>query len=116
MTMATDARQGGAGGYDRLRNVDVCLTVELGRTHMKLREVLTLGEGSVVPLERMTDEPLDVCVNGNPIAKAQIVSQDNRFALEIVSLIDDEQDAPNGIQAPQTPQPPTSADAREASA
>ena len=49
---------------DLLRNVDVRLSVELGRTQVKLKDVLALGPDSVVPLDRMTDELLDVYVNG----------------------------------------------------
>ncbi|MGB3378432.1 flagellar motor switch protein FliN [Allopontixanthobacter sediminis] len=73
-------------GLDLLRNVDVTLSVELGRCQLKLKDVLTLGEESVVPLDRLTDELLDVFVNGNPIAKGEIVAQDGRFALKIVQL------------------------------
>jgi flagellar motor switch protein FliN len=73
-------------GFDLLQNVDVCLSVELGRTEMKLRDVLALGEESVVMLDRLTDELLDVLVNGTAIAKGEIVAQGNRFGLRIVEL------------------------------
>ena len=76
-------------GLDMLRNVDVRLSVELGRTQMKLKDVLALGEESVVPLDRLTDELLDIHVNGQVIAKGEIVTQGNRFALRIVELGDD---------------------------
>lgn len=68
-------------------DVTVSLSVELGRTEMALREVLALGEESVVALDRLTDEPLDVLVNGKPIARAEIVAENNRFALRIVELV-----------------------------
>jgi len=80
-------------GLDILRNVDVRLSVELGRVQMKLKDVLGLGPDSVVPLDRLTDELLDVYVNGQPIAKAEIVTQGNRFALRIVELAGDGDDA-----------------------
>ena len=73
-------------GLDLLRNVDVCLTVELGRCQIKLKDVLSLGEDSIVQLDRLTDELLDVFVNGKAIAKGEIVAQGNRFALKIVEL------------------------------
>ena len=73
-------------GLDFLRDVDVRLSVELGRADMKLRDVLSLGEESVVMLDRLTDELLDVLVNGKPIAKGEIVAQGNRFGLRIVEL------------------------------
>lgn len=67
--------------------VMVSLSVELGRTELALREVLALGEDSVVALDRLTDEPLDVLVNGRPIARAEIVAENGRFALRIVELV-----------------------------
>lgn len=74
-------------GYDLLKDVGVSLTVELGRTEMRLRDVLTLGEDSVVMLDRLTDELLDVLVNGRLIARGEIVAENNRFGLRIVELI-----------------------------
>ena len=75
-----------ARGFDLLKNVDVRLSVELGRTEMKLKDVLALGEESVVMLDRLTDELLDVMVNGKPIAKGEIVAENGRFGLRIVEL------------------------------
>jgi flagellar motor switch protein FliN/FliY len=73
-------------GFDLLKEVDVRLSVELGRTAMKLKDVLALGEESVVMLDRLTDELLDVHVNGKLIARGEIVAQGNRFGLRIVEL------------------------------
>ena len=73
-------------GFDLLKEVDVRLTVELGRTDMKLKDVLALGEESVVMLDRLTDELLDVMVNGKLIARGEIVAQGNRFGLRIVEM------------------------------
>jgi len=74
-------------GFDFLKDVDVRLSVELGRTDMKLKDVLSPGEESVVVLDRLTDELLDVMVNGKAIAKGEIVAQGNRFGLRIVELL-----------------------------
>lgn len=79
-------------GFDFLKEVDVRLSVELGRTDMKLKDVLSLGEESVVMLDRLTDELLDVMVNGKLIARGEIVAQGNRFGLRIVEM--------NGASAP----------------
>lgn len=73
-------------GFDFLQDIDVCLSVELGQTDMKLRDVLALAEESVVVLDRLTDELLDVTVNGKAIAKGEIVAVGNRFGLRIVEL------------------------------
>lgn len=74
--------------FDLLKDVNVRLSVELGRTEMKLKDVLGLGEESVVMLERLTDELLDVMVNGKLIAKGEIVAEGGRFGLRIVEMAD----------------------------
>lgn len=77
----------------RFGEVTVRLSVELGRTDMPLKEVLALGEGSVVPLNRLTDELLDVTANGRVIARGEVIAQDGRFALRIVNLAGDAPEA-----------------------
>ena len=77
-------------GYDLLKDVGVSLTVELGCTEMRLRDVLMLGEDSVVMLDRLTDELLDVLVNGRLIARGEIVAENNRFGLRIVEMLGDD--------------------------
>jgi len=83
--------------FDILKDVDVRLTVELGRTNLKLKELLALGEDSVVTLDKLSDELLDVLVNGTLIARGEVVTQGDRFGLRIVELAnranDDEADA-----------------------
>lgn len=76
----------------RFGEVTVRLSVELGRTEMPLKEVLSLGEGSIVSLNRMTDELLDVTANGRVVARGEVIAQDGKFALRIVSLVGDPQD------------------------
>ncbi|KPP92586.1 flagellar motor switch protein FliN [Erythrobacter sp. HL-111] len=85
----------------RFGDVSVRLSVELGRTEMSLRDVLALGEGSVVALDRLTDELLDVTANGRVIARGEVVAEDGRFALRIVSLAGEE-----GDEAPPEPDAP----------
>lgn len=77
-------------GYDLIKDVDVRLTVELGRTDMKLKDVLGLTTDSVVVLDRMTDELLDVMVNGKLIARGEVVTHGERFGLRIVELVGQE--------------------------
>ncbi len=76
----------------RFGDVTVRLSVELGRADMPLKEVLSLGEGSVVSLNRLTDELLDLTANGRVIARGEVVAQDGRFALRIVSLVGEDGD------------------------
>ena len=77
-------------GFEFLKDVDVRLTVELGRTEMKLKDVLSLTEESVVMLDKLTDQLLDVMVNGKLIARGEVVAQGERFGLRIVELIGQE--------------------------
>lgn len=77
-------------GFDLIKEVDVRLSVELGRTQMPLKEVLALAEDSVVMLDRLTDELLDVHVNGTLIARGEIVAQGGRFGLKIVEMLGSE--------------------------
>ena len=72
--------------FDLLKDIDVRLTVELGRTNLKLKELLGLGEDSVVTLDKMSNELLDVLVNGTLIARGEVVTQGDRFGLRIVEL------------------------------
>ena len=78
-----------ATGLGLIQDIDVRLTVELGRAQMSLREVLDLAEESVVMLDRLTDEPLDVMVNGKLIAKGEVIAEGNRFGLRILELVGD---------------------------
>lgn len=81
--------------FARFGDVAVRLSVELGRTELPLRDVLQLGEGSTVTLDRMTDELLDVTANGRVIARGEVVAEKGRFALRIVSLVgEDGKDIP----------------------
>lgn len=81
--------------FARFGDVAVRLSVELGRAELPLRDVLMLGEGSTVTLDRLTDELLDVTANGRVIARGEVVAEKGRFALRIVSLVGEEgQDLP----------------------
>ena len=86
-------------GFGLIPDIDVRLTVELGRTDMALRDVLALGEESVVMLDRLTDEPLDVKVNGKLIARGEVVAEGNRFGLRIIELVGVDQPSPAAVQA-----------------
>ena len=76
-----------ADGLGLIQDINVRLTVELGRTQMRLREVLDLAEESVVMLNRLTDEPLDIMVNGKLIARGEVIAEGNRFGLRVLELV-----------------------------
>lgn len=76
-----------------LENIGVALTVEVGRTEMTIRDLLRLSEGSVVELNRMAGDPLDVLVNGTPIAKGEVVLVGDRFGIRFGQIITPEERA-----------------------
>jgi flagellar motor switch protein FliN/FliY len=80
---------GGASATDleRLNQVIVELTVEVGRTRMTLGQALALGPGSVVTLDRLADKPVDLLVNGKPIARGEVVVIDEEFGLRITEVV-----------------------------
>ncbi len=80
------AADGGAG-LERLFDVPVELAVEIGRTHMTIRETLSLGPGSIVTLNRLAGEPVDLLVNGKPIARGEVVVLDEEFGLRVTEVL-----------------------------
>ena len=77
----------------RLTEVTVELTVEVGRTRMQLGETMSLGPGSVVTLDRLADKPVDLLVNGRPIARGEVVVIDEQFGLRITEVVGAERPA-----------------------
>jgi flagellar motor switch protein FliN/FliY len=69
------------------------LTGEVGRTELTIRDLLRLSEGSVVELDRLAGDPLDVLVNGTPIAKGEVVVVGERFGIRVGEIIDPEKRA-----------------------
>ena len=70
-----------------LENIDVALTVEVGRAQLTIRDLLRLSEGSVIELNRMAGDPLDVLVNGTLIAKGEVVMVGERFGIRFGHVI-----------------------------
>ncbi|RDV02699.1 flagellar motor switch protein FliN [Sphingorhabdus pulchriflava] len=76
-----------AKNFNLLAGVNIRLSVEVGSTLMTLAELAALDEGSVVALDRQTDEPLDICANGSRIARGEIVAVDGRYGIRITQLV-----------------------------
>ena len=74
----------------RLHDVPVELAVEVGRTKMTIREALALGPGSIVTLNRLAGEPVDLLVNGKPIARGEVVVIDEEFGLRVTEVLESE--------------------------
>ena len=76
----------GAGDLERLESVSVEVAVEIGRTNMTLGGALALAPGSIVTLDRAADQPVDLLVNGRPIARGEVVVIDEEFGLRITEV------------------------------
>lgn len=72
---------------DTLLKVPVMLSIEVGRTKMTINEIMNMREGSVIELERLLDEPLDILVNGALIAHGVVVLANDRFGIQITDII-----------------------------
>lgn len=68
-------------------DIQLDVTVELGRTHRKIRDVLELGPGSVVELDRLAGEPVDILVNDKLFAKGEVVVIDENFGVRITDIL-----------------------------
>ena len=82
-----DAAAGAFRDLRRLSDVPVDLTVEMGRTRLTVGETLELRQGSIVTLNRMAGEPVDLLVNGTPIARGEVVVIDEQFGLRITDVV-----------------------------
>ena len=69
-----------------LENIDVALTVEVGGAEIKIKELLRLGEGSVVELDRLAGDPLDILANGTMIAKGEVVMVGEKFGIRFTEV------------------------------
>lgn len=76
-----------AANFRLLQDVDVKLTVEIGSTSLTLRELLALGESSVIELDRQANELLDVLVNGTLIGRGEVVTVGERFGVRMTELV-----------------------------
>ncbi|MEM9382253.1 MAG: flagellar motor switch protein FliN [Planctomycetota bacterium] len=85
---ATDA-DGNPIGMEALLEVPVRVTVRIGRASLSLGELVKLGPGSLIPLDREAHEPADVLVNGKVIARGEVVTIDNSYGVRITSVAQD---------------------------
>lgn len=87
---APEPGTGGAEGtasLDLLLDVPLRITVELGGARLSIRELLQLGHGSVVELDKPGGEPLDVYVNGKPIARGEAVIVNEKFGIRLTEIV-----------------------------
>ena len=92
----------------RLHDVPVELAVEIGRTTMTIRETLELAPGAIVSLNRLAGEPVDLLVNGRPLARGEVVVIDEEFGLRITEILDrraEENGPPMAVEHAMVPSP-----------
>jgi flagellar motor switch protein FliN/FliY len=80
---------GGGAGHDinMILDIPVQLTVELGRTRIPIKHILQLAQGSVVELDAMAGEPMDVLVNGYLIAQGEVVVVNEKFGIRLTDIV-----------------------------
>lgn len=97
----------GPADLGRLSDVPVELAVEIGRTRMTVGATLELRPGSIVVLDRVAGEPVDLLVNGTPIARGEVVVIDEEFALRVTEVLGER--AASGAPADVTEDPAAAA-------
>ena len=85
---ALPAQRSDSNGLNLRRDVEMVLTVELGRTRMSVRELLSLAPGSVVELDRAAGAPADLMVNGRLLARGEVVVVDEDYGLRITEIVE----------------------------
>lgn len=83
---APAAVKGAAGSLEALYDLTLPVSIELGRTRMTVQEVLALGRGSVVQLERLVGEPVDVYVSDRHFAAGEVVVMGEQFGVRITRI------------------------------
>ena len=73
-------------GLPHLLDVPVQITVEVGRTRMSLADLVELGPGSLIELDREAHEPADILVNGKVVARGEVVTIDDNYGIRITSV------------------------------
>ena len=79
-----------ADNLDLLMDISLQITVELGRREMRFEEILQLGKGSLVELNKIADDPVDIYVNQSKIALGEVVVVDDHFGVRITKLLNAE--------------------------
>lgn len=85
------APQGAPLDLNALLDIPVTLTVELGRVKLPLERVTQLAQGSLVELAKASNEPVDVLVNGTPVARGEVVTVGEKYGIRILELVSPEE-------------------------
>lgn len=71
-----------------LYDLQLPVSIELGRTNMLVRNILLLGRGSVIEFDKLVSEPVDILINGKKVAEGEVVVIDKHFGIRITTLVD----------------------------
>ena len=86
-SLSSANQSGGNANLNLLMDVQMSVTVELGRTKMYIKDILGLGEGSIIELDKLAGEPVDLLVNGKLIAKGEVVVIDENFGVRVTDIV-----------------------------
>ena len=86
-----DLERGGAASrtlpLDALQDVELDLRIELGRTELLIEDVMKLGDGSVVQLDKLAGDPVDILVNGRLIARGEVLVLNDNFCVRVAEIL-----------------------------
>jgi flagellar motor switch protein FliN len=74
-------------GWDALHDVELDLRIELGRTELLIEELLKLQEGAVVPLDKLAGDPVDILVNGQLVARGEVLVLNDNFCVRVAEIL-----------------------------
>ena len=77
----------GSGGLNRVRDIPLEVTVELGRTRLLIRDILDLSPGSIIELDKLAGEPVDLIANGMLVARGEVIVIDDNFGVRVTEII-----------------------------
>jgi len=84
--------QGGDNGKEikinLLLDLNLNVSVELGKTSMVIREILELGRGSIIEFDKLVSDPVDILINGRKMAEGEVVVVDKHFGIRVTSMVD----------------------------
>lgn len=85
--VSAEASDKGQINTDVLQNIPVTLSIEVGRAQIKIRDLMRLTQGSVVELDRIAGEPLDLLVNNTVVAQGEVVLVNDRYGIRLTRVV-----------------------------
>lgn len=76
---------------EQLQDISLPVNLELGKKHMTLRDLMALSKGTIVKLDKLAGEPVDLVINGKALAKGEVAVIDENFAVRVVTLLSPEE-------------------------